>query len=552
MPVADNMEPSIYNFTIRKYVDIQIIEEDSYEKDVLFYLDIGEPVASGDDDELGFEFASKDSELTEDEKIALLGKPKLGNATRSQIRIKENKEYRNMVDKLVKKANASMLVGSSSWKEQFVEAITVQAGEEGDDDEEEEGGEEKLPSCRDYVMHFVTVFWKVLFAFVPPTEYLQGWLAFTVSILLIGLVTAFIGDVASQLGCTIALKDSVTAITIVALGTSIPDYVYGYATFVISILGIGLCTAFIGDFASHFGCTVGLKDSITAIAFVALGTSVPDLLMGYPTFLISILGIGLVTALIGDMASQVGCTIGLKDTITAIGFVALGTSVPALIGDVANHMGCTIYLKDSVTATTIVALGTSMPVHACSPQTDRQGGWSCFVVSIAGIGFLTALIGDMASQFGCTINLKDSVTAISIVALGTSVPDTFASMVAAQQDPYADASIGNVTGSNAVNVFLGIGIAWTMAAIYHYAKDEKFYVKPGNLAFSVTLFCVEAIVAIAVMMIRRHPKIGGELGGPRIAKKITTGFLVFLWIFYVLMSTLEAYGYVPSLGKEEH
>ncbi|MPC16582.1 Sodium/calcium exchanger 2 [Portunus trituberculatus] len=38
--------------------------------------------------------------------------------------------------------------------------------EEGDD---EEGGEEVLPSCMDYVMHFITVFWKVLFAFVPPT-----------------------------------------------------------------------------------------------------------------------------------------------------------------------------------------------------------------------------------------------------------------------------------------------------------------------------------------------------------------------------------------------
>lgn len=37
-------------------------------------------------------------------------------------------------------------------------------------------------------------------------------------------------------------------------------------------------------------------------------------------------------------------------------------------------------------------------------------------------------------------------------------PDTFASKVAAIQDQYADASIGNVTGSNAVNVFLGIGV----------------------------------------------------------------------------------------------
>lgn len=44
-----------------------------------------------------------------------------------------------------------------------------------------------------------------------------------------------------------------------------------------SIIGIGILTAFIGDFASHFGCTINLKDAITAIAFVALGTSVPGM-----------------------------------------------------------------------------------------------------------------------------------------------------------------------------------------------------------------------------------------------------------------------------------
>lgn len=31
----------------------------------------------------------------------------------------------NTVDKLVQRANASLVVGSSSWKEQFIEAITV-------------------------------------------------------------------------------------------------------------------------------------------------------------------------------------------------------------------------------------------------------------------------------------------------------------------------------------------------------------------------------------------------------------------------------------------
>ena len=96
----------------------------------------------------------------------------------------------------------------------------------GEDDDDDECGEEKLPSCFDYVMHFLTVFWKVLFAFVPPTEYWNGWACFIVSILMIGLLTAFIGDLASHFGCTIGLKDSVTAVVFVALGTSVPGRGY--------------------------------------------------------------------------------------------------------------------------------------------------------------------------------------------------------------------------------------------------------------------------------------------------------------------------------------
>ena len=49
----------------------------------------------------------------------------------------------------------------------------------------------------------------------------------------------------------------------------------GYITFTVSILTIGLITAVIGDVASHLGCFIFLKDTVNAIAFVALGTSVP-------------------------------------------------------------------------------------------------------------------------------------------------------------------------------------------------------------------------------------------------------------------------------------
>lgn len=87
---------------------------------------------------------------------------------------------------------------------------------------DEEGGEPQPPSCCDYFMHAVTVFWKILFAFVPPTEYWNGWACFIVSILVIGLLTAVIGDLASHFGCTVGLRDTVTAVVFVALGTSIP------------------------------------------------------------------------------------------------------------------------------------------------------------------------------------------------------------------------------------------------------------------------------------------------------------------------------------------
>ncbi|KAH6925561.1 hypothetical protein HPB50_007132 [Hyalomma asiaticum] len=185
-------------------------------------------------------------------------------------------------------------------------------------------------------------------------------------------------------------------------------------------------------------------------------------------------------------------------------------------------------------------------LFAFVPPTDYWGGWACFVTSILLIGVLTAFVGDLASHFGCTIGLKDSVTAISLVALGTSIPDTFASKVAAQNDKYADSSIGNVTGSNAVNVFLGIGVAWSLAALVHWGRGTTFEVLPGNLAFSVTIFCVCALLCCVVLLMRRNKIVGGELGGPMRFKLPTTILFGGLWVFYVTMSALEAYGVVQG------
>ena len=86
---------------------------------------------------------------------------------------------------------------------------------------------------------------------------------------------------------------------------------------------------------------------------------------------------------------------------------------------------------------------------------------------------MTAIIGDLAGIFGCLIGLEDAITAITLVALGTSMPDTFASKTAAVMEKTADSSVGNVNGSNSVNVFLGLGLPWLLASIYHEVKVDS-------------------------------------------------------------------------------
>lgn len=121
--------------------------------------------------------------------------------------------------------------------------------------------------------------------------------------------------------------------------------------------------------------------------------------------------------------------------------------------------------------------------------------------------------------------------------------------MAATQDQYADACVGNVTGSNAVNVFLGIGVAWSVAAVYWKVKGKVFRVDPGSLAFSVTLFTIFAFFSMGMLMLRRRPSIGGELGGPRIPKVLTSLLFFGLWFLYILFSSLEAYCHIQGFWE---
>ncbi|GAB1604677.1 sodium/calcium exchanger 3-like [Argonauta hians] len=187
-------------------------------------------------------------------------------------------------------------------------------------------------------------------------------------------------------------------------------------------------------------------------------------------------------------------------------------------------------------------------IFAFVPPPSLCGGWLTFVFSLAMIGVITALISDLATIFGCLINLNKSITAITLVALGTSMPDTFASRQAALQEKWADNAIGNINGSNAVNVFLGLGLPWFIASIYHYSNDSQFSFqgKTESLAFTVVLYTIFSALTMTLLILRRlHPIFGkAELGGPTIPKYISAGCTFLMWVLYILFSILQISGVI--------
>eukprot|EP00798_Chlamydomonas_sp_ICE-L_P002409 gene2409-8720_t len=172
-------------------------------------------------------------------------------------------------------------------------------------------------------------------------------------------------------------------------------------------------------------------------------------------------------------------------------------------------------------------------VSAVMPPPVWKGGYPTFFATLAMLAGLMALVKEVATMFGCAYGLSEVMTGMSIVALGTSLPDTYASRMAAIYDTNADAAIGNIMGSNACNIFLGLGIPWVIASIYYRAQGVIYSVNSGSLGFSVIIFFGGAVVTLGVLIGRRRA--GGELGGTKLGQWVVFWILISLWLMFLII-----------------
>lgn len=93
--------------------------------------------------------------------------------------------------------------------------------------------------------------------------------------------------------------------------------------------------------------------------------------------------------------------------------------------------------------------------------------WKCLLFIVGGmiaIKFGGDFVVDGASTIAAGFGLSQTLIGLTIVALGTSLPELVTSIVAARKDE-VDMALGNVIGSNIFNILLILGVAAVISPI---------------------------------------------------------------------------------------
>ena len=117
--------------------------------------------------------------------------------------------------------------------------------------------------------------------------------------------------------------------------------------------------------------------------------------------------------------------------------------------------------------------------------------WKC-LLCISGGGAAIAVGGRMvvvgASDIARSFGMSDNLIGMTIVALGTSLPELVTSIVAARKGE-VDMALGNVVGSNIFNILFVLGIAATISPIAFTMQNTVDTVALIVMSLLVLLLC---------------------------------------------------------------
>lgn len=241
------------------------------------------------------------------------------------------------------------------------------------------------------------------------------------------------------------------------------------------------------DGASALARRMGVSDLVVGLTVVSFGTSAPELT------------ISVVSSLNGSAGLAIGNIVGsnIFNICAIIGITALLRPVPVDRGLMSNEiplvllsslvllaMGCGPLLDGAPAAVLTRVDGILLLLFfavfmryvfasAKDGESDDSAGakpmpvWKAAGLTLAGLAALVwggDKFVDGASAVAAAMGISEAVIGLTIVAVGTSLPELATSVTAAVKGRTGIA-VGNVIGSNIFNIFMVLGAASTVREI---------------------------------------------------------------------------------------
>jgi cation:H+ antiporter len=273
------------------------------------------------------------------------------------------------------------------------------------------------------------------------------------------------------------------------------------------------------DGASKIADKFGIPQIVIGLTIVAMGTSLPEAavsisaaLKGSAEITIgNVLGSNIMNVLVILGLAAVICRIPVqKSTVRYEIPFTIGITIVLVVMGLLDHTvgrfeGILLWVLMGVYLLYLLKIAKSGSEQEEPPEDEKQDSilkmLLMVIVGGAMIVFGSDVTVDAATKLATIFGMSERFIGLTIVAFGTSLPELVTSVTAARKGK-ADIAVGNIVGSNIFNILFVVG---TTAVITPVVYSGEFLVD--------SLVAVATVVLLLVCVIRKKSlnRLGGAL-----------------------------------------
>jgi cation:H+ antiporter len=290
--------------------------------------------------------------------------------------------------------------------------------------------------------------------------------------------------------------------------------------------------------SARLAISLGLRPLLVGLTVVAFGTSSPEAVVSYVAEARGSVGIA-VGNVLGSNIANIGLILGLVSLIHPmrvtwseirrdVAFMVLATFVAAgaLLGGYLNAFaGAVLWMLLVVSIFLSVRRPPNQTFTEPMPEVERSPSvlGRAVVQTVLGLILLVVsarLMVDAAQAVATALGVEETIIGATVVAVGTSIPELAASLVAVARRHY-DIGIGNIVGSNLMNLTFVLGTVPFIRAVRNSAADAM-----AGTNWSVIAVMLAFTLAFVPMLMT-----GGRVRR-REGAVLLAGYVAFSWYVY--------------------